>query len=426
MVGLTFRSKRAPIYEDVPPEKWNDWRWQLSNRLNSARDIGQILPLTESERKALEGTGDRFRVDITPYFISLIDPDNPNDPIRKQIIPTSAESAAFRGMMEDSLAEDRDSPVRGLTHRYPDRVLMLVTTQCATYCRYCTRSRIVGDPTEAFSRNDFEQQINYIKANPQIRDVIISGGDPLVLAPKVLEEILARLREIEHVEIIRIGTRVPVFLPMRITEELTDMLQKYHPLWMNIHVNHPNEITEEVAQAADRLTRVGIPLGNQTVLLAGVNDCVHVQRALIHNLLRIRVRPYYLFQCDLVEGAGHFRAPVSKGIEIIEGLRGHTSGLAVPTFAIDAPGGGGKVPLMPNYLISMSEHNVVLRNYEGYVAAYEESTSYVPHDPSTCVYCSHKRSESGQLGVTGLLDGEEKSITPDGLEHFNDYRHNIA
>src|SRR5512140_2488057 len=249
-----FPSRRAPVYRDVPDEKWNDWRWQLSHRLNSAEDFEKILPLTESERKALSTSG-LFRVDITPYFISLIDPDDPEDPVRKQIIPTAAEIVPFTGMMEDSLAEDRHSPVPGLVHRYPDRVLMLVTTQCATYCRYCTRSRIVGDPTETFSRAEFEGQIDYIRKNPQVRDVIISGGDPLVLPVKILEEILQRLREIEHVEIIRIGTRVPVFLPMRITGELVEMLQKYHPLWMNIHVNHPNEITEELSQAADILTR---------------------------------------------------------------------------------------------------------------------------------------------------------------------------
>jgi lysine 2,3-aminomutase len=425
MVGFTPSSKRAPLYKDVPLEKWNDWRWQLSNRLNSAADIGQVIHLTDSEHKALSNANNLFRVDITPYFISLIDPDNPNDPIRKQVIPTAAESSTFVGMMEDSLAEDRDSPVPGLTHRYPDRVLMLVTTQCATYCRYCTRSRIVGDPTETFSRSDFEGQIDYIRKNPQIRDVIISGGDPLILPVKILEEILMRLCEIEHVEIIRLGTRVPVFLPMRITTELTDMLQKYHPLWMNIHINHPNEVSAELAHAADQLTRAGIPLGNQTVLLAGVNDCVHIQRALIHRLLQIRVRPYYLFQCDLVEGAGHFRTPVGKGIEIVEGLRGHTSGLGVPVFAIDAPGGGGKVPLMPNYLVTMSEHNVVIRNYEGYVAAYEQSASYVPHDPDHCEYCKHKRLEPGQHGLTGLLDGEEMEIKPEGVDFFHEHGGNL-
>lgn len=418
MVGFTLGSKRALVYKDVPPEKWNDWRWQLSNRLNSAHDIGQVIHLTESERKALERASDLFRVDVTPYFISLIDPEDPDDPIRKQVIPTTAETSSFRGMMEDSLAEDRDSPVPGLTHRYPDRVLMMVTTQCATYCRYCTRARIVGDPAETFSRSEVDLQINYIRENQQIRDVIISGGDPLILPMKVLEELLSRLREIEHVEMIRIGTRVPVFLPMRITAELTDMLQKYHPLYMNIHVNHPYEITDELARAADLLTRAGIPLGNQTVLLAGVNDCVHIQRALIHKLLRIRVRPYYLFQCDLVQGSGQFRTPVSKGIEIIEGLRGHTSGLGVPVFAIDAPGGGGKVPLMPNYLLSMSEHNVVIRNYEGYVAAYEQSSEYVPHDHTNCVFCQHRRLEPGQAGLTGLLEDEERAGKPDTFDLF--------
>ena len=315
---------------------------------------------------------DLFRVEITPYFVSLIDPDDPNDPVRKQVIPTAAEIAPFTGMMEDSLAEDRHSPVPGLVHRYPDRVLMLVTTQCASYCRYCTRSRIVGDPTATFSRAEFEMQIEYLKRTPQVRDVLLSGGDPLTLAPKILEELLSRLREIPHIEIIRIGSRVPVFMPMRVTDELCDMLQKYHPLWMNIHVNHPNEITAELAQACDKLTRAGIPLGNQSVLLAGVNDCVHIQRKLVHDLVRIRVRPYYLYQCDLVEGAGHFRTPVAKGIEIIEGLRGHTSGYAVPTFVVDAPGGGGKIPVMPNYMISASDHKVALRNYEGYITAYEE------------------------------------------------------
>jgi lysine 2,3-aminomutase len=421
MVGLATYSKRAPFYKDVPLEKWNDWRWQLSHRLNSAADIGQVIHLTDHELRAFADSSNLFRVDITPYFLSLIDPDNPHDPIRKQVIPTAEENSSFVGMMEDSLAEDRDSPVPGITHRYPDRVLMLVTTQCASYCRYCTRSRIVGNPMETFSRSEFEQQIDYIRENPQIRDVIISGGDPLILPVKILEEILACLREIEHVEIIRIGTRVPVFLPMRITDELTDMLQKYHPLWMNIHVNHPNEVTGELAQAADRLTRAGIPLGNQTVLLAGVNDCVHIQRALIHSLLRIRVRPYYLFQCDLVEGAGHFRTPVGKGIEIIEGLRGHTSGLGVPVFAIDAPGGGGKVPLMPDYLLSMSEHNVVIRNYEGYVASYEQSSSYKPHDPATCEYCNHKRLEPGQGGLSGLLEGQETVVHPGEADFHHEH-----
>jgi lysine 2,3-aminomutase len=418
-----FVSKRAPIYADVPDEKWNDWRWQLSHRLNTAEDIEKVLRLTESERKALQKQG-LFRVDVTPYFISLIDPEDPNDPVRKQIIPTSDEMDSFTSMMEDSLAEDRHSPVPGLVHRYPDRVLMLVTTQCASYCRYCTRSRIVGDPAQTFNRQDFEMQIEYLKRTPQVRDVLLSGGDPLVLAPKILEELLTRLREIPHIEIVRIGSRVPVFMPMRITQELCDMLAKFHPLWLNIHVNHPNEISLELAEATDRLSRAGIPLGNQSVLLAGVNDCVHLQRDLVQKLTRIRVRPYYLYQCDLVEGAGHFRTPVAKGIEIIEGLRGHTSGYAVPQFIVDAPGGGGKIPVMPNYLLSMSDHKIIVRNYEGYITSYEEPTEYKSHDPKTCKFCQNKRPEPGQTGLTGLLDGDHMFIKPQDFDELHD-RHGI-
>jgi lysine 2,3-aminomutase len=319
-------------------------------------------------------------------------------------------------MMEDSLAEDAHSPVPGLVHRYPDRVLMLVTTQCASYCRYCTRSRIVGDPKEQFSRAEFELQIDYLRRTPQVRDVLLSGGDPLTLAPKLLEELIGRLREIEHIEIIRIGSRVPVFLPMRVDDELTAMLEKYHPLWLNIHVNHPNEITSELAQACDRLSKAGIPLGNQSVLLAGINDCVHVQRQLVQELVRLRVRPYYLYQCDMVEGAGHLRTPVAKGIEIIEGLRGHTSGYAVPTFVVDAPAGGGKIPMMPNYALSQSDSRVVLRNFEGFITTYQEPTDYKPHDPKTCLFCQSRRPEPGQAGLTSLLDGEQIAIKPEGFE----------
>jgi lysine 2,3-aminomutase len=415
MSPLSFPSRRAPAFQDVPDDKWNDWRWQLSNRLNSAADFERVLALTDSERKALSTAG-LFRVDITPYFASQIDPNDPNDPIRRQVIPRAEEIVPFTGMMEDSLAEDLHSPVPGLAHRYPDRVLMLLTTQCASYCRYCTRSRIVGDPSATFSREDFNAQIEYLKNTPQVRDVLLSGGDPLVLAPKLLEEILARLREIEHIEVIRIGSRVPVFLPQRITQELCDTIAKYHPVWLNIHVNHPNEITKELYEACDRMSRAGIPLGNQSVLLAGVNDCVHVMRKLMNDLVRMRVRPYYIYQCDLVEGAGHFRTPVGKGIEIIEGLRGHISGYAVPTFVVDAPGGGGKIPVMPNYLISMSDHKIILRNYEGYITTYEEPLEYKPHDPKTCSCCQNKRPEPGQSGLTGLLDGEQMFIKPENFD----------
>lgn len=417
-MNLPFPSRRAPVYQDVPDDKWNDWRWQLSHRLNTVEDFEKVLTLTDNERQAL-GAQHLFRVEITPYFISLIDPNNPDDPVRRQVIPTAAEITPFTGMMEDSLAEDRHSPVPGLVHRYPDRVLMLVTTQCASYCRYCTRSRIVGDPTATFSRAEFEMQLDYLRRTPQVRDVLLSGGDPLTLAPKVLEELLSRLREIPHIEIIRIGTRVPVFMPMRVTPELCATLEKYHPLWLNIHVNHPNEITAELAEACDRLSRAGIPLGNQSVLLAGINDCVYIQRELVHRLVRIRVRPYYLYQCDLVEGAGHFRTPVAKGIEIIEGLRGHTSGYAVPTYVVDAPGGGGKIPVMPNYLISSSDHKIALRNYEGYITAYEEPVVYQPHDPKNCRFCQDHNQEGGQQGVLGLLEGDRLAIKPEGFDELH-------
>ncbi len=414
----SFPSKRALIFTDIPDKEWNDWRWQLSHRLNSIGDFEQILTLTDSEREALSQPG-LFRVDITPYFASLIDPQNPQDPIRKQTIPTANEIVPFTGEMADSLAEDAHSPVPGLVHRYPDRVLMLVTTQCASYCRYCTRSRIVGDPTQTFKSEDFEAQLDYIRRTPQVRDVLLSGGDPLTLAPRVLERLLTSLREIPHIEIIRIGSRVPVFIPQRVTNELCDMLQQFHPLWLNIHVNHPNEITAELAEACDKLSRVGIPLGNQSVLLAGINDDPYIQRRLVHDLIRIRVRPYYLYQCDLVAGAGHFRTPIGKGIEIIESLRGHTSGFAVPTYVVDAPGGGGKIPLNPNYIVSYSDHKVVLRNYEGYITTYEEPLDYKPIDPALAAPFKDDFIEPGQSGVFGLLEGEGMSLKPEGFEQLH-------
>jgi lysine 2,3-aminomutase len=413
-----FPSKRAPAFSGIPDEKWNDWRWQLSHRLNSVEDFEKILTLTASERKALNQR-ELFRVDITPYFASLIDPENPLDPIRKQTIPTAGEILPFTGEMEDSLSEDAHSPVPGLVHRYPDRALMLVTTQCASYCRYCTRSRIVGDPTQSFKSEDFEAQLGYLRQTPQVRDVLLSGGDPLTLAPKVLARLLTALRDIPHIEIVRIGSRVPVFMPQRITDDLCEMLQAFHPLWLNIHVNHPNEITSELAEACDKLSRVGIPLGNQSVLLAGVNDDPHIQRKLVHDLVRLRVRPYYLYQCDLVQGVGHFRTPIGKGIEIIEALRGHTSGFAVPTYVVDAPGGGGKIPLNPNYLVSYSDHKVVLRNYEGYITTYEEPFDYKPIDPALVAPFRNEMNEPGQHGVFGLLEGEQMFLKPEGFDKLH-------
>jgi lysine 2,3-aminomutase len=408
-------------WEDVSLAQWRDWRWQLTNRLNTVDDFAQVVHLTPDEVAGLSAPG-HFRVDVTPYFASLMDPNDPNCPIRRQIMPTAKELVPFASEMTDSLAEEAHSPVPGLVHRYPDRVLMLVTTQCASYCRYCTRSRIVGDPTLQFSRSDYDAQIGYIARTPQIRDVLLSGGDPLVLPPRILEGLLRRLREIPHVEIIRIGSRVPVFLPQRITPDLVELLRQFHPLWMNVHFNHPKEITPEVSVALARLADAGIPLGCQSVLLAGVNDCPNVIKDLVHKLVVNRVRPYYLYQCDLVHGAGHFRTPVATGIEIMEALRGHTSGYAIPTYVIDAPGGGGKIPVMPSYLISQSPDHVVLRNYEGYISAYAQPEEYRRHNPATCPSCQKRAadsSEEGQEGLLPLLNGQKLAIAPEGFESIH-------
>ena len=406
---------RQRVWGHVPDEKWNDWRWQLSHRLNSLEDLSRVMELTDEEIEGLSAP-DKFRVDITPYFATLIDPTDPKCPVRRQVMPLGRELRAFTSMMEDSLAEDAHSPVPGLVHRYPDRVLMLVTTQCASYCRYCTRSRIVGDSSANFSRQEHEAQLDYIRRTPQIRDVLISGGDGLTMPPKILDRLLGDLRAIPHVEIVRIGSRVPVFLPQRIDDEFCAMIRKYHPLWINIHVNHPREITPELREACNRLADAGVPLGNQSVLLAGVNDSVHIQRLLVHELVKMRVRPYYLYQCDMVEGAGHFRTTVSKGIEIIEGLRGHTSGYAVPTFVVDAPGGGGKIPVMPNYVLSQAPGKVVLRNYEGFITTYTEPLDYDPLEIRHLESQIPRRTEAGQEGIASLLEGRQFAIRPQGFD----------
>jgi lysine 2,3-aminomutase len=406
-------SRRAHVWSDVPDSQWNDWRWQLSHRLNTPEELRQIIHLTEEEEEGCRSH--HFRVDVTPYFASLIHPDDPNCPIRRQVIPTGKERVAFEGMFVDSLNEDGHSPVPGLVHRYPDRVLMLVTTQCASYCRYCTRSRIVGDSGAQFSRADYDAQIAYIARTPQVRDVLLSGGDPLMLPLRILEDLLRRLRAIPHVEIIRIGSRVPVFLPQRITDDLVAMLRQFHPLWMNLHFNHAAEITPEVTAALARLADAGLPLGSQTVLLAGINDSPAVMKELFHKLVRVRVRPYYLYQCDLVEGAGHFRTTISKGIEIIESLRGHTSGYAIPTYVVDAPGGGGKIPVMPQYVISQAPGKVILRNFEGFITTYDEPNDYTGHTvarPERTVI----NLEAGQEGVAGILAGLTSQIKPEGFD----------
>jgi lysine 2,3-aminomutase len=410
-------SPRPALWANVPDEQWNDWRWQLAHRLNTYEELSQIINLTEDEIIGLQAPN-KFRVDITPYFASLIDRDDPMCPVRQQVVPHKRELEGVEAVMEDSLNEDEHSPVPGLVHRYPDRVLMLVTTQCASYCRYCTRSRIVGDSAANFNKTHFDQQIEYLKGATQVRDVLLSGGDPLTLAPATLEMLLRRLREIEHIEIIRIGSRVPVFMPQRVTDELVNMLRQFHPLWMNIHVNHPKEITPELQRACAKLADAGVPLGNQTVLMAGVNDHPDTMRKLVHDLVKMRVRPYYLYQCDLVQGSMHFRTPISVGLEIIENLRGHTSGYAVPQYCVDLPGGGGKVPLMPNYLVSMSHERAVFRNFEGYLSTYTQPTDY--QKPKRTRWTGKSRGEKGQRGIAGMLAGEQLAIKPAGWDHTHE------
>lgn len=402
-------------WEAVSPEAWNDWRWQVSHCLSDVQGLGRVVNLTAEEVVGLSDDR-RFPVQVTPYFASLMDPDDPACPIRRQVIPTPQEQLISSFDLVDSLGEDEDSPVPGLVHRYPDRVLMLVTNRCASICRFCTRNRVVGDAEVRFGRATYEGQLAYIARTPQVRDVLISGGDPLMLASSTLDELLGRLRAIPHVEVVRIGTRAPIFLPQRITDDLVAMLRGHHPLWMNVHVNHPREITPEVEGAFSRLADAGIPLGSQTVLLAGINDCPSIMRSLMHRLVRNRVRPYYLYQCDLVRGAAHFRTPVAKGVEIMEALRGHTSGFSVPTFVIDAPQGGGKVPVLPQYLLSMSDTQVVVRNYEGLMSTYGQPQGYRPHDPASCVYCYGQVDEAGQEGIAGLLAGHGVVIAPEGWE----------
>ena len=369
----------------------------------------------ESRRKELfpnvtdEKTLQTLRMAITPYYISLIDPNNPDCPVRKQAVPTGKETYQSPADLLDPLHEDEDSPVPGLTHRYPDRVLLLITDMCSMYCRHCTRRRFAGQKDGESAIERIDRAIDYIARTPQVRDVLLSGGDALMVSDERLEYIISKLRQIPHVEIVRIGSRTPVVCPQRITDNLVNMLKKYHPVWLNTHFNHPQEVTKEAAEACARLANAGVPLGNQTVLLRGVNDCVNTMKKLMHELVKMRVRPYYIYQCDLSMGIEHFRTPVSKGIEIIEGLRGHTSGYAVPTFVVDAPGGGGKTPVMPQYVISQAPGKVVLRNFEGVITTYTEPTDY--KNECNCEYCKANQSKSIE-GVSSLLEGRGMAIEP--------------
>jgi lysine 2,3-aminomutase len=398
-------NRRKEIFSHVSDEDWNDWKWQVKNRITTLEELKKYIKLTkeEDDPRILQ----EYRMAITPYYLSLIDPDDPYDPIRKQAIPTNHELERYTGDLEDPLSEDVDSPVEGLTHRYPDRVLLLVTENCSMYCRHCTRRRFAGHHDMAPPQSQIDECIEYIRQTPSIRDVLLSGGDALLISDTKMEDILKKLKQIPHVEIIRIGSRAPVTNPFRITPELCEMLKKYQPIWFNTHFNHSNEITEDSIRACGMLADAGIPLGNQSVLLRGINDCIHVMKNLVQGLVKIRVRPYYVYQCDLSLGLGHFRTSVAQGIEIIEGLRGHTSGLCVPTFVVDAPGGGGKIPVMPDYTISQGNTRVVLRNFEGVITTYEEPDDYFPN--CHCEDCEK------QIGVSALLSGQKITIEPEDL-----------
>jgi lysine 2,3-aminomutase len=435
---VIVNSKNQPIIsyqsyirnnQHVTIEQWRDYKWQLCHAIRTIEAFEKFTGITfnKKERKELEKTIEKFPLSMTPYYTSLIDTKNfRNDPIFKQAFPDPAELVVSKYDMEDPLHEDKDSPTKGITHRYPDRVLFLISNSCAMYCRHCTRKRKVGDPDHIPSKKQILAGIRYIQNNSQIRDVLLSGGDALMLPDDLLDWILTELNAIPHVEVIRIGSRTPVVLPYRITDEFVNMLKKHHPIWLNTHFNHPRELTPSAREALKKLADAGIPLGNQSVLLAGVNDCPQIMRKLNQRLVQNRVRPYYLFQCDLSEGLGHFRTSIGKGIEIIESLIGHTSGFAVPTFVIDAPGGGGKIPVMPHYLISWSSNKIVLRNYEGVITTYKEPDNYksisCDRDCAKCVLQLRPfETEKPPIGIEKLLTDADRAISlvPNGNLRLN-------
>jgi lysine 2,3-aminomutase len=386
----------------VDPE-WNDWKWQLKNRITQVQHLRKYFAVDDLSVKAAAEAANLFRMAITPYYLKTIlsaDPED-RDALMRIVLPQRDELKSIDADMADPLHEDKDSPVHGLVHRYPDRVLLLATQFCASYCRFCTRKRLVGRENGIGSRKNLGAAFRYIRENPQIRDVVVSGGDPLTLPDEQIEYILSNLRAIPHVEIIRLGTKAPIYMPQRITESFLNMVRKYHPVWMSVNVTHPAELTEDSGRALEAIADAGIPMGSQTVLLHGINDCPVTMRRLLTGLLKLRIRPYYLYQCDLSVGLEHFRTPVSKGIEIIEHLRGHVSGYAIPTFVVDAPGGGGKIPVQPNYVLTQNPNRVVLRNFEGNITSYIEPEEY----QSPCRVCANQQvceSDTGG-GVASLL-----------------------
>ena len=415
--------------DKVTLSNWRDWAWQRKHSVKDIATVESLLGISfpAEEREKLEQTLETFPLSITPYYLSLIDTDDwRNDPVFRQAFPSPCELEIDRHDMADPLAEDKDSPTPGITHRYPDRVLLQISNVCAMYCRHCTRKRKVGDVDSIPAKEAILAGIDYIRNTPVIRDVLLSGGDPFMLSDEYLDWILTELRTIPHVQVIRIGTRMPVVLPYRVTDKLVSMLKMHHPLWINTHFNHPREITTSAREALARMADAGIPLGNQTVLLAGVNDCPRIMKSLVHKLVENRVRPYYLYQCDLSRGLSHFRTPVGKGIEIMESLIGHTSGFSVPTYVIDAPGGGGKIPLTPNYLISLSTNKVVLRNFEGVITTYQEPESYKPvFCDRNCDDCHlqlnlEEAEEISASGIEMLLSDHDDtiSLTPENNERM--------
>lgn len=409
---------------------WSDWKWQLKNSISTVEQFEKLtgIGFSTEEKAQLKKTTDKFPLSITPYYASLISKENyQNDPVFKQSFANIQELNVLDTDLADPLSEDSDSPEEGITHRYPDRVLFHVSNVCAMYCRHCTRKRKVGDIDFVPSKKQLQKGIDYIKRTPQVRDVLLSGGDPFMLPDSKIDWLLSELTAIPHVEVVRIGTRMPVVLPYRITDDLINILKKYQPVWINTHFNHPREITTSAKESLAKLADGGFPLGNQSVLLANVNDCPRIMKNLVHKLVQNRVRPYYLYQCDLSEGLSHFRTPIGKGIEIMESLIGHTSGFARPTYVIDAPGGGGKIPVMPNYIISWSTHKVVLRNYEGVITTYKEPDHYENiFCDRDCENCNldlklEGSDEIGSLGIERLLADSNDSISliPENNERLN-------
>jgi len=421
MTTVITGQKQAPPapWNNVPWEQWEDWHWQIANRLTTVDELGKVINLTEEEKGIIGQSLNKLRMAITPYYASLMDKDDPHCPIRVRAVPTVHEMHISDEDMLDPLHEDIDSPAPGVTHRYPDRVLFLITDQCSMYCRHCTRRRLAGETDQPRTMEDIDKAIQYIRETPAVRDVLLSGGDAFTLSTDRLEHIVAKISEIPHVEIIRYGTATPVVCPQRITDNLVNMLKKYQPVWINVHYNHPKELTERSRQALAKLADAGFVLGNQSVLMRGVNDCPYIMKELVQRLVENRVRPYRLYQCDLSQGIGHFRTTIRRGIEIMEHLIGHTSGFAVPSFIVDLPGGGGKTPVQPNYMISQSDRTVIFRNYEGVISKYVE-----PEDgsfmgcPDSCDICDDRIArglDQPKIGLEKLFADEQICLEPKDL-----------